>query len=233
MSPTTPPEEPRLPIEKRIADVRDLVHGAVRTAGRKPDSVQIIAVSKTRTADEVRAAADAGLTHFGENYLQDALQKIQSLQDLDAAWHFIGRIQSNKTREIARWFDWVHTVDRLKVAQRLSEQREGAPLNVLLQVNIDGDAAKGGIQAEALPELADQVAELPNLRLRGLMCILAQDTDPDAGYARMKALFDAQDRGADWDSLSMGMSGDYEHAIRQGATLVRIGTAIFGPRNLK
>ncbi|PSL13941.1 hypothetical protein CLV44_110122 [Marinobacterium halophilum] len=216
--------------------VREQILAACQGCQRTPDSVQLLAVSKTRSADEIRELHACGQTAFGENYLQEALDKIDALRDLPLEWHFIGPIQSNKTRTIAEHFDWVHSVDRLKVARRLSEQRPDhlPPLNICLQVNISGEASKSGCAPEALPELARTVAALPNLRLRGLMAIPEAETDP----ARQRAIF-AQVRaqlaalhleGTQPDTLSMGMSGDLEAAIAEGATIVRIGTALFGPR---
>ncbi len=211
------------------------VRTACQQASRDTDSVHVVAVSKTRSADEVRAAHGAGMEHFGENYLQDALPKIRSLQDIRAQWHFIGRVQANKTRDIAAHFDWVHTVDRLKIATRLNAHRQSSslPLNVLVQVNVDADADKGGVTSDAeLDVLVQGIEALPNLALRGLMTILAADTDPTTGFQALQAQFArlAAHRGSHWNALSMGMSNDFETAIACGATHVRIGTAIFGPR---
>ena len=207
--------------------------------GREPGDIQLLAVSKTRTPDEIRAAAAAGLSAFGENYLQEALDKIDALSDLAIDWHFIGPIQSNKTRPVAEHFAWVHTVDRLKIARRLSDQRPGhlPPLNICLQVNIDGEASKSGAAPDELKELALAVAQLPNIRLRGLMAIPAPSDDSEAQrqpFFRLRQLLDTLRAGApalaDLDTLSMGMSADMAAAIAEGATIVRIGTAIFGPR---
>ena len=193
-------------------------------------------MSKTRSSGELRALAVEGVTRYGENYLQEALNKIADLQDLPLEWHFIGPIQSNKTRIIAEHFDWVHSVDRLKIAQRLSEQRppEQPPLNICLQVNVSGEASKSGISLDELPELARQVLRLPRLRLRGLMTIPAPATDFDAQRQPFRTLRLAMEElnasGMALDTLSMGMSDDLEAAIAEGATLVRIGTALFGPR---
>ncbi len=213
----------------------DRVRSACDQAHRDTDGVHVIAVSKTRSADEVRAAYEAGMRHFGENYLQDALPKVHALHDLAPQWHFIGRIQANKTRDIATHFDWVHTVDRLKVAKRLDAHRQGMglPLNVLVQVNVDADADKAGVGTNAeLDSLVQGIEALPNLALRGLMTILSSDTDPTTGFKALQAQFArlATHRGSDWNALSMGMSNDFETAIACGATHVRIGTAIFGPR---
>jgi PLP dependent protein len=205
-----------------------------RTAGRDPDDVHLVAVSKTRPAAAIRAAAAAGCTDFGENYLQEALPKIQSLADLSLTWHFIGPVQSNKTRLIAEHFDWVHTVARVKVAERLSSHcPEGKRLNVTLQVNIDDDPDKAGVAPEAASALLDAVAVLPNLRVRGLMTVLRRDSDPTVGYRRLADLFNAlgATAPATWDTLSMGMSADYPAAIAAGATHVRLGTTLFGARD--
>lgn len=203
--------------------------------------VQLLAVSKTFPAESVLEAMAAGQRAFGENYLQEGVEKIADVAraqpDVPVEWHFIGPIQSNKTRPIATNFAWVHTVERLKIAQRLSEQRppELGPLNVCLQINISGEATKSGATAAELPELARQVAALPNLRLRGLMAIPEPQTDPAlqrAAFAKLRQL--AEDLRADGlmlDTLSMGMSGDLEAAILEGATIVRVGSAIFGQRN--
>ncbi|GAA0419664.1 YggS family pyridoxal phosphate-dependent enzyme [Massilia aurea] len=201
----------------------------------------MLAVSKTFPAQAVLDAMAVGQLAFGENYLQEALDKIASVAQAqpDAAveWHFIGPIQSNKTRPIAASFAWVHTVERLKIAQRLSEQRppELGPLNICLQVNISGEASKSGASPEELPALAREVAQLPNLRLRGLMAIPEPTTDvaeQRAAFARVRALFDAlRADGLALDTLSMGMSGDLAPAIAEGATIVRVGSAIFGKRD--
>jgi len=217
------------------------IDAAAAAAGRPPGSVALVGVAKRQPAAAVRAAAAAGLTDVGENYLQEALGKMAELDDLGLSWHFIGAIQSNKTRAIAEHFHWVHTVARGKVARRLSEQRpEGPPLNVCLQVNVDADPDKDGVAAEEALALARDVARLPRLRLRGLMTILQQGSDPAAGYGRLAELFETlrpevealpgADAAPQWDTLSMGMSNDYGAAVRAGATLVRIGTALFGAR---
>jgi pyridoxal phosphate enzyme (YggS family) len=207
---------------------------AAKAAGRDPSTVRLLAVSKTKPAGAVREAYAAGVRDVGENYLQEALAKQQELSGLPLTWHFIGPIQSNKTRAIAEHFDWVHSVDRLKIAQRLSEQRPAglAPLNVCLQVNVSGEASKSGCEPADLAALAHAVSALPGLRLRGLMAI-PQPTDDrafqEAAFARLREL---QERlGLDLDTLSMGMSHDLEAAIAQGATWVRIGTALFGARD--
>ena len=221
-----------------IADNLSTLAGRIRSAaeacGRDPASIQLLAVSKTKPADAIREAFAAGVRDVGENYLQEALGKQTELSDLPLTWHFIGPIQSNKTRPIAEHFDWVHSVDRLKIAQRLSEQRPAGlpPLNLCLQVNVSGEASKSGCTPEDLPALAAAVAALPNLRLRGLMAIPEPTDDraaQDAAFARVRELQDSLGLGL--DSLSMGMSHDLESAIAQGATWVRIGTALFGARD--
>ncbi|TDG15679.1 YggS family pyridoxal phosphate-dependent enzyme [Seongchinamella unica] len=196
----------------------------------------LLAVSKTRPAADIRAAHACGLNQFGESYLQEALDKIDQLADLPITWHFIGPIQSNKTRPIAEHFQWVHSVAREKIARRLSEQRPTGlpPLQVCLQVNISGEESKSGASVEALPALAALVDELPGLQLRGLMAIPAATDDEQEqrqAFARLRRVFEAlQQDHPHMDTLSMGMSGDWEAAIAEGSTMIRIGTAIFGPR---
>ena len=196
--------------------------------------MHLLAVSKTKPAADIETAYAAGLTHFGENYLQEAVAKVQALAHLPLTWHFIGAVQSNKTRAIAENFHWVHTVDRAKIARRLSEQcPAGKTLNVCLQVNIDGDPAKAGVQpGDPIAKLLDEVANLSGLRVRGLMTILERAGDPLPSYRRVAALLEklAARAPRPWDTLSMGMSNDYAQAIMAGATHVRIGTDIFGPR---
>jgi PLP dependent protein len=219
-----------------VNHVRSRIRRAAIAAGRDPAAVTLVAVSKQQTAESVRLAATAGVTDFGENYLQEALAKMQILADLSLRWHYIGAIQTNKTRAIAERFDWVHSVDRLNVARRLSEQRpfHGPPLNVCIQVALVHEPSKGGVAAVALHELSAAVAQLPRLTLRGLMCL--PQPQPDAAaersvFARLRELLqDLNARGLKLDTLSMGMSGDFESAIAEGATLVRIGTALFGSR---
>jgi len=209
------------------------IHSAAQAAGRDPASVQLLAVSKTKPASAIREIYAAGVRDVGENYLQEALAKQQELRDLPLIWHFIGPIQSNKTKAIAEHFDWVHSVDRLKIAQRLSEQRPaGLPaLNICLQVNVSGEDSKSGCAPVELPALARGVAALPNLRLRGLMAIPEPTEDRTAQEAAFASLNQLQaSLGLGLDTLSMGMSHDLEAAIAQGATWVRIGTALFGAR---
>ncbi|HYB64698.1 MAG TPA: YggS family pyridoxal phosphate-dependent enzyme [Steroidobacteraceae bacterium] len=224
-------------LPERILEVRRRIEGAATRAGRSAQSVTLLAVSKAQPAEVVRAAADLGLTHFGESYLQEALEKLDALRDRTLTWHFVGRIQSNKTRPVAERFAWVHGVDRLKIAARLSEQRPhyAPPLNVCLQVRLGDEAGKGGAAAAELPGLASAVAQLPRLKLRGLMCIPPEESESERQHAwfrelrRLYATLNAG--GAALDTLSMGMSGDFEAAIEEGATIVRIGTALFGPRS--
>lgn len=221
-------------IPDNIAKVRARIRAAAQAAGREPASVGLLAVSKTKPAAALREAHACGQRDFGENYLQEALGKQAELADLDLAWHFIGPIQSNKTRALAEHFAWVHSVDRLKIAQRLSDQRPAhlPALNICLQVNVSGEASKSGCNPDELPELAQAVTQLPNLRLRGLMTIPEPTDDPSeqrAAFARLREL--QQSLNLDLDTLSMGMSHDLEAAIAEGATWVRIGTALFGARD--
>ena len=227
-------------IEEKLQAVRRAIAQAATEARRPPDSVTLLAVSKTFGADAVLAAAAAGQTAFGENYLQEALDKIAAvrlaLPQSAIEWHFIGPIQSNKTRPIAEHFDWVHTVEREKIAARLSEQRpEGmADLNICLQVNISGEASKSGVSPDDLPALARAVAQLPKLRLRGLMAIPEPQTDPvlqRAAFAQLRTLYEQlRADGLALDTLSMGMSSDLQAAVLEGATIVRVSSAIFGSR---
>ena len=229
-------------LQANLTSLSERISTAAAAAGRPAGSITLVAVGKTFPAAAVLALARCGQRHFAENYLQEALAKIDAVRadapDLSLTWHFIGPIQSNKTRPIAERFDWVQSVERLKIAQRLSEQRPAdlPPLNVLLQVNISGEAAKSGVAPGELPALARAVAALPRLRLRGLMAIPEASDDPARQrppLAAMKALFDEQRAAgfAGWDTLSMGMSADLEAAVEQGATMVRIGTALFGQRD--
>ncbi len=228
-------------LQASLTSLAERIRDAAKGAGRPPASVTLVAVSKTFPVDAVLALARGGQRHFGENYLQEALAKMTAARaavpEVPLVWHFIGPIQSNKTRPIAEHFDWVQSLDRLKIAQRLSEQRPSQlpPLNVLLQVNISGEASKGGADPAELPALVQAVAALPRLRLRGLMAIPQPDQDPGRQrrpLAAMKRLFDAlRPPGLPgWDTLSMGMSDDLEAAIAEGSTMVRVGTALFGPR---
>jgi PLP dependent protein len=221
---------------ENVASVQERIRRAALTAGRNVDCITLVAISKTQPVEAIAAAAQAGVEHFGENYLQEALPKIESLRGHELTWHFVGQLQANKTKLAAEHFDWVHGIDRLKIAQRLSEQRpfHAPPLNVCLQVHIGGEASKGGVEPEAALELAQAVRDLPQLRLRGLMCLPPAETDivrQRHWFAETRQLFDSlNDRGAGLDTLSMGMSADFEAAILEGSTMVRVGTAIFGAR---
>ncbi|QEI05403.1 YggS family pyridoxal phosphate-dependent enzyme [Pigmentiphaga aceris] len=225
-------------IAEQLHAVRQRIAQAAAQHGRAPDTIELLAVSKTFSADAIRDAYAAGQHAFGESYVQEAVDKISTLADLPelVCWHFIGPLQSNKTRQVAAHFDWVHAIDRLKIAERLSEQRPVGlpPLQVCVQVNISGEASKSGVEPDQVAALAHAVAALPNLRLRGLMAIPAPCDDPAqarAPFARLAALAQAlRADGLDIDTLSMGMSDDLDAAIAEGATLVRVGTAIFGSR---
>jgi pyridoxal phosphate enzyme (YggS family) len=219
--------------------VQQRIAMAAHVAGRDARSVALLAVSKTFPAEDVRAAHAAGQRAFGENYVQEAVTKVEALADLRKTleWHFIGPLQSNKTRPVAENFDWVHSVDRLKIAQRLSEQRPDdlAPLNVCLQVNISGEASKSGVSVAEAVEVAREIAALPRLRLRGLMAIPEPAGNLDeqrVPHRRLRELFERlREGGLELDTLSMGMSSDLEAAVLEGATMVRVGTAIFGARD--
>lgn len=223
-------------LQHNHARLLERVRLAAEKYQRQPESIRILAVSKTRNADEVRLAAELGLQAFGENYLQEAREKIAQLADLNLEWHFIGPIQSNKTRAIAEDFDWVHSVDREKVARRLSEQRPAGlpPLQICLQVNVSGEASKAGVSPDALPALAEAVLAMPRLQLRGLMAIPEATEDTVAqrrAFASLRHCLEGlRSLAPGLDTLSMGMSGDLESAIAEGATIVRIGTDLFGPR---
>ncbi|ASV35471.1 YggS family pyridoxal phosphate-dependent enzyme [Pseudomonas sp. NS1(2017)] len=221
-------------IADNIGQVSQRIRGAADAVQRDASSIHLLAVSKTKPAQAVREAYAAGMRDFGENYLQEALGKQAELTDLPLSWHFIGPIQSNKTRAIAENFAWVHSVDRLKIAQRLSEQRPAdlPPLNICIQVNVSGEASKSGCTPADLPALADAISALPRLKLRGLMAIPEPTEDRTAQDAAFAAVRDLQNSlNLPLDTLSMGMSHDLESAIAQGATWVRIGTALFGARD--
>lgn len=227
-------------IASNIKSIIARISSAAEASGRNADGITLLAVSKTQPSSSIRQAVEAGLTSFGENYLQEALEKMDELTDLNLDWHFIGPIQSNKTRAIASNFNWVHSVDREKIGRRLSDQRPARmkPLNICLQVNLDDENTKSGAAPDNVPELAQSLCRLPNLRLRGLMAIpKATDSyeEQRSGFFRLRQLLDNL-RHLDpaletLDTLSMGMSGDMEAAIAEGATIVRVGTAIFGARN--
>ena len=221
---------------ERVRIVRAEIAAAAASAGRNVSDITLLAVSKAQPAEAVRAAFAAGLTDFGESYLNDALAKLEALEDLPLTWHFIGRLQANKTRPIAERFQWVHGIDRLHIAERLAQQRpvHAPPLNVCLQVNLAGESSKAGVAPAELPALAAAVAALARLRLRGLMCIPPPETGPQAQrawFAQLRQLRDGLNAaGAALDTLSMGMSSDFPSAILEGSTLVRVGTALFGER---
>ncbi len=223
-------------LPERLHAVRHRIERAAAQAGRRVDSITLLGVTKGQPASAVREAAAAGLQAFGESYLQEALDKVAAVPGV--SWHFIGRLQSNKTRPVAEAFAWVHAVDRLKIAQRLAEQRPyyAPPLNVCLQVNVAGEDSKGGVGFAELPAPASAVAQLPRLRLRGLMCLPPEEEDPARQrhwFAKLRVALEELNRtGLGLDTLSMGMSADLEAAILEGATVIRIGTALFGPRNV-
>ena len=223
-------------VTENLRKIGDLLHFAAIEANRNPAEVRLLAVSKKQSLEKIREACAAGQRDFGENFVQEGVEKIAAMSGNDLTWHFIGHLQSNKTRVVAENFDWVHTIDKLKTARRLSEQRPDdlAPLNVCLQVNVDDEESKSGVTPEALPELAAACAELPNIRLRGLMCLPAMRQDLDEQRVPFAALRELVEKlrtgGIDADTLSMGMTADYRAAILEGATIVRIGTALFGER---
>ncbi|PHM44675.1 YggS family pyridoxal phosphate enzyme [Xenorhabdus mauleonii] len=224
-------------IEQNIQDVRNHITLAAQKCGRIPEQITLLAVSKTKPAGDIAKAIAAGQREFGENYVQEGVEKIQHFSNRnDLVWHFIGPLQSNKSRLVAENFDWCHTIDREKIAQRLSEQRPEnmAPLNVLIQINISGEESKSGILLEDLTELAARINALPNLVLRGLMAIPAPESNPERQVAVFRlmeqAFLDLKTHYPQIDTLSMGMTDDMEAAITCGSTLVRIGTAIFGAR---
>ena len=230
------PEQNVIRVTENCRKIQDLLASEARAAGRPADAVRLLAVSKKKPAEAVLEAASAGLRDFGENFVQEGIDKIRATGRDDLCWHFIGHLQSNKTRAVAERFDWVHTIDQAKTAGRLSRQRpDGMPnLNLCIQVNVDGEPGKSGVRLENLRALADTVAELPHLRLRGLMCLPAvrdsfdEQRKPFATLRR--AMESLNDAGFELDTLSMGMTGDYAAAIHEGATIVRIGTALFGAR---
>jgi PLP dependent protein len=223
-------------LPENFAKVRERIAAACRECGRNTDSITLLAVSKGQPAQMIEAAVTAGISDIGESYLQEALAKLDALAHLRATWHFIGRIQANKTRLVAERFAWVHSIDRLHILERLSAQRpfHAPPLNVCLQVNVAGETSKGGVPPHALRELAVAASQLPRIRLRGLMCIPPEETD----FERQRPWFSLlrqqlESLGSvamDLDTLSMGMSSDLEAAICEGSTLLRVGTALFGPR---
>jgi len=223
-------------INRNLQSLYNQILGAEQKYGRQAGSVTLLAVSKTRTTDEIHTAMESGQLQFGESYLQEALRKIQEIGEPRLCWHFIGPIQSNKTRGIAEYFSWVHSVDRDKIARRLNDQRPPSlpPLNICLELNISGESTKSGIDPEILPDMADHISSLPRLKLRGLMTMPAPiedfKTQRDT-FRRVRKYFEQlQAAGHDLDTLSMGTTNDMEAAIAEGATIVRLGTAVFGPR---
>lgn len=226
-------------VTSRLHATQQRLHHALSSAGRAPDDALLLAVSKTRPAEEIREAYEAGQRAFGENYMQDALGKQPLLDDLAIEWHFIGALQSNKTREAAEHFDWVHTVDRVKIARRLDAQRpaDRPPLQVCLQVNISRDPNKSGVMPEDAVAVSQEILTLPHLTLRGLMTIPAKAEDASQRRTPFRELRELRDQlraqfpNAPWDTLSMGMTADMDDAVAEGATIVRIGTAIFGERD--
>ena len=224
-------------IAARLAAVRERIARAATAAGRDPAGIRLVGVSKLQPVSAIQAALAAGLEDLGENFVQEALEKMDALGPVPARWHFIGALQSNKTAAVAARFDWVHGVDRLKLAERLARQRpaERPPLNVCVQVHVGGEASKGGAEPAEVEALAHAIAALPGLRLRGLMAVPPPETDPARQRAWCRELAELYQRlragGLGLDTLSMGMSDDLEAAVAEGATMVRIGTAIFGPRH--
>ena len=224
-------------VTENFRKIQDLLAKSAVKAGRAAADIRLLAASKRQLAEAVLEAAAAGQREFGENVVQEAISKIAEVGRDDLTWHFIGHLQTNKTKPVAENFAWVHAVDRLRIAERLSRHRPyyADDLNVCIQVNIDAEASKSGISAAELPALAQAVSELPRLRLRGLMCLPAPRDDVEAQrkpFQRLRELYDGlRASGLDVDTLSMGMSADYDAAIREGATIIRIGTALFGPRS--
>ena len=223
-------------VTENLRKIRDLLAISAVEAERDPDTVKLLAVTKKQPLDKILAAASLGQRDFGENTVQEGLEKVHATSASGLTWHFIGHLQSNKTRPVAENFDWVHSIDKLKIAKRLSQQRPAAlpPLNVCLQVNIDSEPGKSGVSIDELPALAAACTDLPHIRLRGLMClpkIRHEFEEQRRPFARLRQLAGTlRDMGIDTDTLSMGMSDDYRAAIFEGATIVRIGTAIFGER---
>lgn len=225
-------------IQQNISDVLKRISTAAESCGRHPDEITLLAVSKTKPCEAIQAAIDAGQRQFGENYVQEGIEKVHAFtHDKSLVWHFIGPLQSNKSRLVAENFDWFHTLDRVKIAQRLNDQRpaEKAPLNVLIQVNISDESSKSGIPLQQVAELAEQIVNMPQLQLRGLMAIPAPESDFErqvAVFQKMTSAFNIlKINYKTVDTLSMGMTDDMNAAIHCGSTLVRIGTAIFGARN--
>jgi PLP dependent protein len=224
-------------IAVKLTDIEDNIAKACRTAKRNKNTICLLAVSKKQPISKLIEAYEAGIRAFGENYLQEALEKMTQLSNYDVQWHFIGPIQSNKTKAIAENFDWVHSIDRIKIARRLNEQRPASspPLNVFIQANLTNEATKSGLSQETLKQLLVEIGQLPRLKLQGLMTLPPKSNDNDEQFNYFKALYDLQNKlnnelNLNMQHLSMGMSADYKAAIAAGTTLIRIGTALFGPR---
>ena len=226
-------------IHEQIQLVRRAIEVACASNDRDSSSVRVLAVSKTRSSAEIRLAHDSGINNFGENYVQEAIQKIHELRDLPLTWHYIGGIQSNKTKDLARYFQWVHSIDRAKIASRLNdaraECRPNDPLNVCLQLNLEGETQKSGISADDVKDLLQHTRQLPHLRVRGFMIVPkvhSESSLEQEGFRQAAALFRKYRGigGDNWDTLSMGMSNDFATAVVEGATIVRLGTVLFGPR---
>jgi len=224
-------------LESNLSETKKAIDLSCKLVAKDPSTIRLIGVTKTQSADTIRQAYNAGITDIGENYLQEALTKMDALRDLDIGWHFIGSIQSNKTRLIAENFEWVHSVDSLKLARRLSDQcPQGKILNLLMQLNIDKDPNKRGVDVNKIEELVSKATDLPNIKIRGLMIILSEQTDPAAGYETASKIFEklktlnSNKENIYWDTLSMGMSKDFEQAIQSGSNTIRLGTNLFGPR---
>ena len=230
------PDQNVIRVTENLRKIRDLLDKSAVNAGRRPEDVHLLAVSKKQPPEKILEAAAAGQRDFGENTVQEGIEKVTKLAQNDLTWHFVGHLQSNKTRAVAEHFDWVHTIDKLKTARRLSEQRprELADLQVCLQVNIDDEVAKSGLRVDEVEDLARAVLDLPRLELRGLMCLPAIRSGFESQrvpFARLRELAESlAEQGIPMDTLSMGMTDDYRAAVFEGATIVRIGTAVFGPR---
>ncbi|MEM7401569.1 MAG: YggS family pyridoxal phosphate-dependent enzyme [Pseudomonadota bacterium] len=224
-------------IKSRLLDVEKTIHRLEQKYQRKENSVQLLAVSKTKPIDDILAAAKCGQTHFGENYVQESVDKIQNLASQNLHWHFIGPLQKNKTRLVAEHFSWIHTIERSIIAERIAAQRPEnlSPIQVCIQVNIDGEASKSGVAPADIKGLAEKIIQLKNIKLRGLMAIpqaSGDTTQQRTAFAKLRKQFELLNQnGFDLDTLSMGMSNDLDAAIAEGATIVRVGTAIFGKRN--
>ena len=224
-------------LESNLSKTKKAIELSCKLIAKDPSSIRLIGVTKTQSTDTIRQAYNAGITDIGENYVQEALTKMDRLRDLDIGWHFIGNIQSNKTRLIAENFAWVHSVDSLKLATRLSDQcPRGKTLNLLIQLNVDQDPNKRGIDVSETTELVSKATDLPNIKIRGLMIILSEQTNPLVGYKTAYKIFEklktlkSHQENIYWDTLSMGMSKDFEQAILSGSNTIRLGTNLFGPR---